>query len=565
MATPAPTPAEQQALARLKAGDAAGAETDLVRLLSIAVNPDLRTRLSEALAEARLAQGFAFEAAEALKSVAASDPRLALRRIRMLVQAGKLPRALSALRELPAGGRQGFDYWSLKADALRQSGRWNDAAEAAGKALAINPKSRNMALVRAAGLGHAGRWSEAAPVFRQYTDYPPAIEMHAGALVGSGRTQEARALLAEGIGRFPGNSSLLRAQAMIAWMEGEKDTFADAITAAANANTADVALGMAAADLLRSADRMEEALERLNQLRRTSPMPELDSAAATLLSALGQHDAAIALANGAAARRPRVDWIRRNAAGVLLAGGSAPSARSHTTWGLELDAQDQEWIALDAVVRRASGDDSYRRSYDYSRFVQAYDLAPPPGYQTIEAFLEALANRLRELHGFSNHPLEQSLRGGSQLQLNPNVPQDPLVEKLLAALKRPISEYISVLGRDPAHPFLAPNTGKWRMQGAWSVRLVKGGNHVNHIHSEGWISSAFYVVVPSSVRAESNSREGWITFGAPPFKAAGLEAEHSVCPKPGRLVLFPSYMWHGVNAFSEDAERISVAFDIVPD
>jgi Putative 2OG-Fe(II) oxygenase len=97
------------------------------------------------------------------------------------------------------------------------------------------------------------------------------------------------------------------------------------------------------------------------------------------------------------------------------------------------------------------------------------------------------------------------------------------------------------------------------------VRLLKGGSHVNHIHPEGWISSAFYVVVPPSVRPESNSRDGWITFGAPFFPVDGLGPELSICPKPGRLVLFPSYMWHGVNRFSDEAERISVAFDLVPE
>jgi hypothetical protein len=103
------------------------------------------------------------------------------------------------------------------------------------------------------------------------------------------------------------------------------------------------------------------------------------------------------------------------------------------------------------------------------------------------------------------------------------------------------------------------------MQGCWSVRLVQGGSHVNHIHPEGWISSAFYVVVPPSVRPESNSQGGWITFGAPYFPIEGLSPERSVCPKPGRLVLFPSYMWHGVNPFPDEAERISVAFDLVPE
>lgn len=561
--TTAPSPLERQALARLKAGDAAGAEADLASLLAVATGA-ARARLLEALAEARFAQGYALEGARALEA-AGSEPRLVLRRTRMLIQAGKFPAALSALAALPAAARQGFDFWSLKADALRQTGRWNDAAEAAARALKANPSSRNMTLILAAGLGHAGKWSEAAPLFARHADLPAATEMHAGALVGSGRTEEARALLSSALGRFPAEASLHRALAMIAWMEGEKATFANGVIAASDANPADIALGMAAADLLRRAGRLDVALARLNILRRMQPSPHLDSAAAIVLSALGRHDEAASLANSSAAQAPRIDWIRRNAACILLSAGDPFTARTHSEWGLALDPLDQEWIAIDAVARRAGGDPTYRANYDYDRFVQAFDLQPPDGYASTEDFIRALADRLRELHGFSNHPLDQSLRGGSQLQLNPDVPQDSLVEKLFEAFKAPINQYLASLGHDAAHPFLTQNTGRWRMQGAWSVRLVKGGSHVNHIHPEGWISSAFYVVVPPSVRPESNTQDGWITFGAPYFPVAGLAAEHSVCPKPGRLVLFPSYMWHGVNPFNDDAERISVAFDLVPE
>ncbi len=559
----APSPLERQALARLKAGDAAGAETEIASLLAGASGP-ARQRLTEALAEARFAQGYALEAAGTLEA-AGGKPRVALRRAFMLVQAGKFPAALAALAALPASARQGFDFWSLKADALRQTGRWHDAADAAARALKANPSSRNMTLIRAAGLGHGGEWREAAPLFAKYADFPPAIEMHAGALVGSGRTAEARALLSSALERFPADASLHRALAMIAWMAGEKETFASGLIAASDARPQDIGLGMAAADLLRRAGQLPDALGRLDRLRAAFPMPHLDSAAAIVLSALGRHAEAAALARRSAAQAPRVDWIRRNAACVQMSAGDPLGARAHSEWGLSLDPGDQEWIAIDAVARRASGDPAYRVPYDYDRFVQAFDLDPPEGYPTTDDFIAALAARLRELHGFSNHPLDQSLRGGSQLQLNPDVPQDPLVEKLFDALKGPINRYLATLGQDAGHPFLAPNTGKWRMQGAWSVRLVQGGSHVNHIHPEGWISSAFYVVVPSSVRPESNSQEGWITFGAPYFPVEGLASEHAVCPKAGRLVLFPSYMWHGVNAFNEDAERISVAFDLVPE
>jgi hypothetical protein len=37
-----------------------------------------------------------------------------------------------------------------------------------------------------------------------------------------------------------------------------------------------------------------------------------------------------------------------------------------------------------------------------------------------------------------------------------------------------------------------------------------------------------------------------------------------VKPEAGKLVLFPSYMWHGVEPFESDAPRLTVAFDALP-
>ena len=77
----------------------------------------------------------------------------------------------------------------------------------------------------------------------------------------------------------------------------------------------------------------------------------------------------------------------------------------------------------------------------------------------------------------------------------------------------------------------------------------------------GWISSSYYVDVPQSVSDET--KDGWIKFGEPNFDI-GQKPEHFVQPKPGRLVLFPSYMWHGTIPFSGDQPRLTLPFDVVP-
>jgi hypothetical protein len=94
------------------------------------------------------------------------------------------------------------------------------------------------------------------------------------------------------------------------------------------------------------------------------------------------------------------------------------------------------------------------------------------------------------------------------------------------------------------------------------VQLRPGGFHADHLHSQGWLSSAFYVATPEAV---DNGREGWLKFGEPGVPTRpSLAAEHFVKPRPGLLVLFPSYMWHGTVPFAGDERRLSIAFDLLP-
>jgi hypothetical protein len=96
------------------------------------------------------------------------------------------------------------------------------------------------------------------------------------------------------------------------------------------------------------------------------------------------------------------------------------------------------------------------------------------------------------------------------------------------------------------------------------VRLRSQGYHTNHIHPEGWISSALYVVLPDEVR-EGEGDAGHLQFGVPPAELGiAVPPRRSVKPEVGVLSLFPSYMWHGTVPFSSEQPRITVAFDLVP-
>ena len=84
-----------------------------------------------------------------------------------------------------------------------------------------------------------------------------------------------------------------------------------------------------------------------------------------------------------------------------------------------------------------------------------------------------------------------------------------------------------------------------------------------HTHPMGWISSALYVTVPEESQ-RGVAPAGYLQFGKPPPELAlALEPYGSIEPKPGRLVLFPSTMWHGTAPFT-NGERMTIAFDVVP-
>ena len=69
----------------------------------------------------------------------------------------------------------------------------------------------------------------------------------------------------------------------------------------------------------------------------------------------------------------------------------------------------------------------YRELYDYSRLVRTYDLEAPAGWSSMEELNAALIEALGTRHPFAVHPLDQSLRNGSQTARNLVTDPDPAI------------------------------------------------------------------------------------------------------------------------------------------
>jgi putative 2-oxoglutarate-Fe(II)-dependent oxygenase superfamily protein len=246
---------------------------------------------------------------------------------------------------------------------------------------------------------------------------------------------------------------------------------------------------------------------------------------------------------------------------ALLRTGAVAEARELLDQLLARFPEDQMLVAQRATALRLLGDPEYHRLYDYARLVKSFTLQPAAPFASLGEFNAAFARELAPLHRASLHPLEQSLRGGSQTERN--LPRDNSVfAAFFAMLDAPIREYLAALREtDSSHPLDRRKRAGYRISGSWSVQLRPGGFHTDHVHPRGWLSSAYYVTLPE---ISDQDRAGWLRFGEPGMRIPGCAAEHFVKPAAGMLVLFPAYMWHGTIPFTAGGTRLTAAFDVVP-
>lgn len=232
---------------------------------------------------------------------------------------------------------------------------------------------------------------------------------------------------------------------------------------------------------------------------------------------------------------------------------------------LVLDPRSQTALATLSVGLRLLGDERDELLNRYDSFVRVFDLEPPAGFSSMGDFNAELVGYLETIHPNPRKYHNQTLRSGTQTTGNLFGGGHDLVDRVEVRIRQALDRYIGEMKADPNHPFLSRLTLNTRYNGSWSSRLGDCGFHVNHTHPKGWISSCYYAGVPEVARDETQ-RQGWIKFGESGFEhlAAKNPPRRAVQPVPGRLVLFPSYMWHGTIPFHAPTPRTTIAFDVVP-
>lgn len=555
--------------ALMRSGDFERAERAVRTAIQLAPNnPSAFALLGEVLA----CQNRMTDAEAALRRALALSPRHAQTvslLARVLLAQDRHADALQFIEELGAPSNAMPDIVLARAQALLGLQRVPDAIDSFRAAVAAAPHDGRAALGLASALG-ANQEPEATEAatrdaMAKGMDTSEARYLLARALLAQGRHDDAESEFHRVIHAQSDHVMAQTNLAELIWMRsGDADAAVSELDAALRASPDNIELRTFKSKLLQWAGRSSDGL-------------------AVLEDALAKDEANVALHLAAAQTALRCDVERslqhaerviktgmQNPSALsaygnaLLANGRANEAVAAAERLLAINADDGHAIALRASAWRVLDNPRYTALYDYRDFVRPGLIDTPDGWSSLQAYLGDLAESLHRRHVMNAHPIGQTLRTGTQVDLDLDRAKEPAIRAFAQAIDGPIHRYMDAIGHGN-DVLRARNTGAYALSGIWSVRLRAHGHHVNHYHPDGWLSSACYIEIPPTLGARGG--EGWIKFGesgvptTPP-----LPAEYFVRPEPGLLVLFPSWMWHGTVPFSgaPDTTRLTIAFDIVP-
>lgn len=561
-----------------RAGDAPGAEAALAKARSLAplelvyilAQGELMTAVGR-IAEAETAyrdvlalapprqtgQALAKPVLDALEGLAAS-----------LTAQGRPAEALPILEAEVEAGAKDLRLLFALAQAYRSVGRPEAALEIFEQCVRDHPQSASMRHNLAAGYADLQMWPEAerasAESFRLRATGEAPWLVRGRALTGLGRLSEGEDAFRQAVEQGIAGPEIHRDLSQLIWMRtGDlKESGAPQRTVLAK-DPRDLGAVTALAKLHQVAGDLDGAQ---TIVRSALQVGARDVGLHLLLSdidlALGDAASARAEAERAIAVDPEHPGIWARLCDADLALGRPESAAELVEEILSFDPHNVTATARLATAYRLMGDPRYKALYNYEAYVAPYEVETPDGWSSMSSYLSDLAASLTTLHSFRKEPFDQSLRNGSQTSQNLMRSSDPTLRAFFKAVDGPIRAHMRRVAEAPG-PLGRRFLGDYRIAGCWSVFLRPDGFHADHIHHQGWLSSAFYVEMPT--QPSPDPKAGWIKFGEPgqPTQPR-LGPEHYIQPRPGLLALFPSYMWHGTVPFTSQERRITIAFDVAP-
>lgn len=414
---------------------------------------------------------------------------------------------------------------------LRNQGRNEEAVGAWKSAIAMSPSDPILYYNLAAALGDLGRHEETIKALKQGfangLKAPEGALVHARALSGLLQTGEATAAYKKYLIARPTDATVHSEYAQLIWMRtGDKDAALKFLNEAIAKAPTVVELQFLRAQLHgQTGDPQTEYGLLIEALTKFGPHPLLEHGACK--AALECKNAADAVRHGEnlVKQAPAFEQGRSAYCTALVAHGDLKNAQALLDGLRQAAPQNQYYIALQGTIWRLQDDPRYKALFDYDSFVLRAQLETPNGWNSIESYLDDLTSALDDRHQFKSHPFFLSVRSGSQI---PSITgaDDPAMRAYGEAVAPATRAYVTKLGAAD-DPLRIRNKGAAQLLSAWSVLLPPNGYHVNHVHPEGWISSACHLRHDDSSEQDNNA--GWLKFGEPGIMTPSpQEAEHFI-------------------------------------
>ena len=174
-----------------------------------------------------------------------------------------------------------------------------------------------------------------------------------------------------------------------------------------------------------------------------------------------------------------------------------------------------------------------------------------------------LISSILEFHksGESDPKSQPLLSNGKQSSGNIFLNQREDIQLLKKILENKVKNYLKEFSTSN-EGFIINWPKNFKIYG-WLVSISSGGKLSAHIHKEGWLSGSLYFKMPS----KKTKNEGNIVFSldGANYPTDGKKFDKkSVDVNKGDLVLFPSSLFHHTIPFKSNEERVTFAFDIIP-
>ena len=480
------------------------------------------------------------------------------------LRGGDTARALALADGLLARDGSDPDALTVRGMALQARGAVQDAIAAMRAAHAADPANPARAVNLGLALKAGGLHDEAVVMLQQAVaarpQHAPGLANLGSCLIAADQAEEAVGVLERAValsGQDAGAQNNLGVALARCGRDGEALGRYDAALAL---KPAFHEARLNRADALHRLGRAGEALREAQAVLDAVPgHPRAANVAGMACEALGEHEGAIAIWRDALDRQPshpvgvnlmrlllklgREDEVPPIAARLLAAAPGSTTPLAYLAAALD---RAGEGAALDALC-------------EIERFVRIIDITPPAGFATVDAFGAALEGELRAHPSLTFEPEGLVTRKGRQSGELADA-DTPAIAALADIARTALAEHAEAIGEGPAHPFADARPEGWSLT-LWGTLLTPGGAVEPHIHAPNWLSGVYY---PAAITAD-DSDEGAFAIGPLPEELGGGGTARVIRPRAGRMILFPSFLWHGTLPFSGGGERISLAFDMVPD